>query len=109
MKLLAISACALVFFTGIAHAEDADVAASKARQEQKKKQELDAAYKAASEVKKAPAAPPTLGVQSGPLIARAHRPNKRWWFRPPPNIRAPQERIRSASIESTDRVARRTT
>jgi hypothetical protein len=57
MKLLAISACALVFFTGIAHAEDADVAASKARQEQKKKQELDAAYKAASEIKKAPAAP----------------------------------------------------
>ena len=55
MKLLAISACALVLFTGIAYAEDADVAASKARQEQKKKQELDAAYKAASEIKKAPA------------------------------------------------------
>jgi hypothetical protein len=57
MKVLAISACALVLFTGVAHAEDAETAASKARQEQKKKQELDAAYKAASEIKKAPATP----------------------------------------------------
>ena len=57
MKVLAISACALVLFTGIAHSEDADTAASIARQEQKKKQELDAAYKAASEIKKAPATP----------------------------------------------------
>jgi hypothetical protein len=57
MKVLAISACALVLFTGIAHSEDDDTAASIARQEQKKKQELDAAYKAASEIKKAPATP----------------------------------------------------
>jgi hypothetical protein len=57
MKVLAISACALVLFTGIAHSEDAATAASIARQEQKKQQELDAAYKAASAIKKAPAAP----------------------------------------------------
>jgi hypothetical protein len=55
MKVLAISACALVLFTGIAHSEDADEAASRARQEQKKQKELDAAYKAASATKKAPA------------------------------------------------------
>jgi hypothetical protein len=55
MKFLAISACALVLFTGIAHAEDAESAAAKARQEEKNKKELDAAYTAASEIKKAPA------------------------------------------------------
>jgi hypothetical protein len=57
MKVLAISACALVLFTGIAHSEDAATAASIARQEQKKQQELDAAYKAASAIKKAPTTP----------------------------------------------------
>jgi hypothetical protein len=55
MRILAISACALILFTGIAHSEDADEAASRARQEQKKQKELDAAYKAASATKKAPA------------------------------------------------------
>jgi hypothetical protein len=57
MKILAISACALVLLTGIAHSEDADTAASIARQEQKKQKELDAAYKAASQIKQAPATP----------------------------------------------------
>jgi hypothetical protein len=55
MRILAISACALVLFTGIAHSEDADEAASRVRQEQKKQKELDAAYKEASTIKKAPA------------------------------------------------------
>jgi len=57
MRILAISACALVLFTGIAHSEDAATAASIARQEQKKQKELDEAYKAASTIKKAPATP----------------------------------------------------
>jgi hypothetical protein len=54
MKVLAISACALVLFAGIAHSEDADATA---RMEQKKQKELDAAYKAASQIKQAPATP----------------------------------------------------
>ena len=57
MKILAISACALVLLTSVAHSEDQVTAASRERQEQKKQQELDAAYKAASAIKKAPAAP----------------------------------------------------
>jgi hypothetical protein len=57
MRVLAISACALVLLTGIAHSEDAETAASIARQEQKKQKELDAAYKAASQIKQAPATP----------------------------------------------------
>jgi hypothetical protein len=71
MKVLAISACALVLFTAIAHSEDADTAASIARQEQKKKQELDAAYKAASEIKKAPATP----VDPWGAVRPANSPN----------------------------------
>jgi hypothetical protein len=57
MKVLAISACALVLLTSVAHSEDAETAASIARQEQKKQKELDAAYKAASQIKQAPATP----------------------------------------------------
>jgi hypothetical protein len=65
MKILAISACVLVLLTGVALPQDADnantiaekqdAAAARARQEQKKQQELDAAYKAALKEKKAPA------------------------------------------------------
>jgi hypothetical protein len=55
MKILAISACAIVLLTGVAHSEDKETAASRERLEQKKQQELDAAYKAASAIKKAPA------------------------------------------------------
>ena len=55
MRILAVSVCALVLLTGVAHSEDKDEAASRARQEQKKQQELDAAYKAALKEKKAPA------------------------------------------------------
>jgi hypothetical protein len=54
MKVLAISACALVLLTGVALAEDHDATA---RLEQKRQQELDAAYKAASAIKKAPTTP----------------------------------------------------
>jgi hypothetical protein len=65
MKVLAISACVLVLLTGVALSQDGenantvakkqDAAAARARQEQKKQQELDAAYKAALKEKKAPA------------------------------------------------------
>jgi hypothetical protein len=57
MKVSAISACVLVLLTGAAHSQDKDEAASIARQEQKKQKELDAAYKAASQIKQAPATP----------------------------------------------------
>jgi hypothetical protein len=65
MKVLAISACVLVLLTGVALSQDGenantiadkrDAAALRAKQEQKKQQELDAAYKAALKEKKAPA------------------------------------------------------
>ena len=71
MKALAISACALVLLTGVAlsqnvptggenvntEREKQDAAASRARQEQIKRQEVDEAYKAALAKTKAPAAP----------------------------------------------------
>ena len=65
MKVLAISACVLVLLTGVALSQNGenantiadkqDAAALRARQEQKKQQERDAAYKAALKEKKAPA------------------------------------------------------
>jgi hypothetical protein len=71
MKILAISACALVLLTGVAHAQGPaapgentnteaarqDAEASRARLEQKRQRELDAAYKAASAKTKAPTTP----------------------------------------------------
>jgi hypothetical protein len=67
MKVLAISACVLVSLAGVALSQDGenantvaqkmDAAALRARQEQKRLQELDAAYKAALKEKKAPATP----------------------------------------------------
>jgi len=65
MKVFAISASVLVLLTGVALSQDGenantiaeklDVAAFRAKQEQKKQQELDAAYKAALKEKKVPA------------------------------------------------------
>jgi hypothetical protein len=65
IKIMAISACVLVSLTGVAFSQDGenantvaakmDAAASRARQEQKRQQELDAAYKETLKEKKAPA------------------------------------------------------
>jgi hypothetical protein len=66
IKVLAISACVLVSLTGVALSQDGenantvaekmDAAALRAKHEQKKQQELDAAYKATLKEKKAPVA-----------------------------------------------------
>jgi hypothetical protein len=85
MKVFAISASVLVLLTGVALSQDGenantiaeklDVAAFRAKQEQKKQQELDAAYKAALKEKKVPSL--TLGAQCDLLIIPTQSPNNR--------------------------------
>jgi hypothetical protein len=56
MRTLVISVCALALLTGVAYSQEPDKAAAE-RLEQKNQKELDSAYKAASSIKRAPAAP----------------------------------------------------